>query len=446
MQPSVPIFAMPYHKKNKKYKDLLWHSARRAMLLQTRAAQGPWMMSWRRSFKLLRRMLAVFVCLSVVALGVYWHATLPAQRDAFYAWSSAIPTQPGKLLRTEPFTRGMPAGAKGWRVLYATTHANGSPALASAIVVASTADAAGSSPIIAWAHGTTGIVPACAPSLSPQPLDGMPGLALAMQRQWVIVATDYAGLGTAGTEAYLVGADEAHSVLDAVRAARQMRELTLSSDVVVWGHSQGGHAALWTGMLANTYAPELHVAGIAALAPATDLPALEDYTQDMLIGRILSSYIVTAYSEAYPDISRHDTLRFSASLPAHDMSRRCLDGPGALPAIADAWIVHGAIFKHDPASGSLGRRLRENIPNGAIHAPVLIAQGLDDPLVTPSIQKAFVLSDCARGQSIDYATYAGKDHLSLLAAGSPLETDLVNWTQDRFRGVAVASGCVAEAR
>jgi acetyl esterase/lipase len=222
--------------------------------------------------------------------------------------------------------------------------------------------------------------------------------------------------------------------------------LRLSDDVVVWGHSQGGHAALWSGVLANTYAPELRIAGIAALAPATDLPALEDATQDMLIGRILSSYIVTAYSETYADVSPAATLRFGDTLPVRDMARRCLDGPGALPAIADAWIVHGAIFKHDPAAGALGRRLRENIPNGAIAAPVFIAQGLDDPLVKPSIQTAFVQSDCAHGQSIDYATYAGKDHLSLIADGSPLETDLVNWTQDRFQGVAVANGCVAQAR
>ncbi|HTV85849.1 MAG TPA: lipase family protein [Dyella sp.] len=404
------------------------------------------MMSWRRSFKLLLRTLAVLVGLSVVGAGVYWHATLPAQSDAFYVWPSAIPAQPGKLLRAEPFTRGIPAGAKGWRILYATAHANGSPALASAIVVAPASDTAEPNPIIAWAHGTTGIVPACAPSLSPQPLDGMPAVALAMQRHWAIVASDYAGLGTAGMQAYLVGADEAHSVLDAVRAARQISGLRLADDVVVWGHSQGGHAALWTGMLATTYAPELRVAGIAALAPATDLPALEDYTQDMLIGRILSSYIVMAYSETYPDVSRTDTLRFGASLPVRDMARRCLDGPGVLPLIADAWIVHGAIFKHDPASGPLGRHLRENIPDGAIHAPVFIAQGLDDPLVKPSIQQAFVQGDCARGQPITYATYAGKDHLSLLAPGARLETDLVNWTQDRFDGVAAVSGCMAQAR
>lgn len=399
-----------------------------------------------RLFKLLLRTLIVLVCLFVVALTVVWYATLPTPPDAFYAWSAGVSAEPGKLLRVEPFARGIPAGARGWRILYTTTHENGSPALASAIVVASAADAAEPSPIIAWEHGTTGIVPACAPSLSSQPFDGVPSLGLAMQHHWVIVATDYAGQGTSGIHAYLVGAEEAHSTLDAVRAARQMSALKLSNSVVVWGHSQGGHAALWTGMLANTYAPELRVEGIAALAPATDLPALEDYTKDMLVGRILSSYIVGAYSATYSDVSWPGIVRFSALFPARDMSRRCLDGRSALPAVAEAWLIGHSIFKQDPASGPLGAHLRENTPNGTIHAPVLIAQGLDDQLVAPSIQNAFVQSVCARDQSIKYVTYANKDHVSLVAAGSPLETDLVNWTQDRFQGSAVAEGCTTEAR
>ncbi|MGH9380499.1 MAG: hypothetical protein ACRD2Z_07795 [Thermoanaerobaculia bacterium] len=35
-------------------------------------------------------------------------------------------------------------------------------------------------------------------------------------------------------------------MLDAVRAAHQVESIPLSNQTVVWGHSQGGHAALWT--------------------------------------------------------------------------------------------------------------------------------------------------------------------------------------------------------
>jgi len=53
-----------------------------------------------------------------------------------------------------------------------------------------------------------------------------------------------------------------------------MEGIRASDDTVVWGHSQGGHAALWTGILAPTYAPEIAILGVAAVAPASDLGPL----------------------------------------------------------------------------------------------------------------------------------------------------------------------------
>lgn len=83
----------------------------------------------------------------------------------------------------------------------------------------------------------------------------------------MIVATDYVGLGTAGPHPYLIGQGEARSLLDSVRAARQMPGLSLEPETVIWGHSQGGHAALWAGTLAPTYAPAPRPAWSCAAPP-----------------------------------------------------------------------------------------------------------------------------------------------------------------------------------
>ncbi|MBV9168777.1 MAG: hypothetical protein JOZ81_01675 [Chloroflexi bacterium] len=56
-----------------------------------------------------------------------------------------------------------------------------------------------------------------------------------IEQGWVLVATDYTGLGTAGPHPYLIGPGEAYSVLDAVRAGRSIPGLALDSDVVVCG-------------------------------------------------------------------------------------------------------------------------------------------------------------------------------------------------------------------
>ncbi len=67
---------------------------------------------------------------------------------------------------------------------------------------------------------------------------------------WVGVATDYEGLGTPGLHPYLVGESEGRGALDIVRAAGQLAEVGAGRRVVVWGRSQGGHAALVAGEIA----------------------------------------------------------------------------------------------------------------------------------------------------------------------------------------------------
>ena len=102
------------------------------------------------------------------------------------------------------------------------------------------------------------------------------GLPDMLAQGYVVVATDYPGLGTPGIHPYLIGISEARAVLDSVRAARALPNTGASNRFAVWGHSQGGHAALYTGELAASYAPELKLVGIAAAAPATYLVELFD--------------------------------------------------------------------------------------------------------------------------------------------------------------------------
>src|SRR5689334_16688439 len=117
---------------------------------------------------LARRILRWTLLLAVIAaavITVLWTASRPAQPDAFYDPPAEKPGDPGALLRSEPYSKDVPAGARGWRILYTTKRGN-SPAAASAVVVTSTQATSAARPVIAWAHGTTGIVPGCAPSVT----------------------------------------------------------------------------------------------------------------------------------------------------------------------------------------------------------------------------------------------------------------------------------------
>jgi len=115
--------------------------------------------------------------------------------------------------------------------------------------------------------------------------------------------------------------------------------------------------------------------------------------------------------------------------------------PSLLISIATSMALKTSIFDTNPATGSLGLRLSENSPNGLIRAPLLIAQGDSDSRVVPSVQARFVRRLCAEGQSLQYRTYRGRDHVGVVGKGSPLIPDLLRWTDERFAGKPQAHGC-----
>ena len=96
----------------------------------------------------------------------------------------------------------------------------------------------------------------------------------------VVAFTDYPGLGTPGPHPYLVGESEGRAVLDSIRAARALLGDRASATAAIYGHSQGGHAAVWADQLAGSYAPELDIAGVAAMAPP-------DFYPDARLGEIV---------------------------------------------------------------------------------------------------------------------------------------------------------------
>lgn len=97
-------------------------------------------------------------------------ATAPAGDDAaFYVYGGAVPGTPGTLLRSEPLPArfGLEAAAQQWRILYTSTDGrtgSGQLVTSGAVFYPKGPMPAGGWPIVAWAHGTTGISDDCAPS------------------------------------------------------------------------------------------------------------------------------------------------------------------------------------------------------------------------------------------------------------------------------------------
>src|SRR5207237_9979534 len=86
--------------------------------------------------------------------------------------------------------------------------------------------------------------------------------------------------------------------------------------------------------------------------------------------------------------------------------------------------------------------LYHNTADVPIKAPVVIAQGLSDIVVPPSATDAYVEERCSAGQQLEYWTFAGRDHLTIVQPSTPLEELLIKWTTARFANEPPATGCV----
>lgn len=365
-----------------------------------------------------------------------------AQMSAFYAATPAeLAAGPaGSLIRAEEL-RG-PWGSKAYRILYRSTGLNGEIVPVSGILVVPTAAApARGHPVVAWAHPTTGVADKCAPSLmNSEVFQTIQGVDLMVQRGYVVVATDYPGLGTEGQHPYLVGVSEGRAVLDSVRAARQFAGA--SNRFAVWGHSQGGHAALWTGEIAAEYAPDLAIVGVAAAAPASLLGKLFDDDLGTTSGEGLTALTLWAWHNLY-SIPLGSVVDASDVKSVEAIGGECLSGftdfvtdVAAIGHIASGDFMHADPVKTQPWAGII---IANTPGKKAAGAPVFIAQGSADVVVDPPVTTEFATLLCNQGTPVKFhevpdATHTIIAHVSAAAA--------VEWIAARFAGEPPPTNCV----
>lgn len=347
------------------------------------------------------------------------------QRDSLEAFyeqpAGALAGAPGSIVKSEALP-GVPMDTRAWRIMYRSTDLNGKAVIATGVVVTPMRPGArsGSRTVVAWGHPTTGVAQSCAPSLGLDPYMGIEGMRVLLDRGYTIVATDYTGMGTAGPDSYLIGRTEGHNVLDAVRAARAIPAAQAGSDLVLWGHSQGGQAVLFAAELANTYAPELNVRAVAAAAPAADLKALMKNHLNDVSGVTIGSYAFSAFSVVYHDRGArlNNILTPEAVAIQPRMNELCLLRHVAeLHEIASPAV--GNFVSADPTTTAPWESLlEENSAGGSsFTAPLLILQGLKDQLVLPADTEGYVEHAQSLGMNVSYRTVPLATHATIAYLG-----------------------------
>jgi pimeloyl-ACP methyl ester carboxylesterase len=367
------------------------------------------------------------------------HARYPRVVSDAELYRPPKPLPPGRagdvIQLTAPIR--LAGGGTEQKILYRSTTDSGRPTAVSAKIFIPdhvTAHA----PVISLAHGTIGLADCAAPSKDDTSHEAelaffaglaQEGLPAGLFNQGaIVVATDYEGLGTPGVHPYVIGRSEAADVLDAIRAARRLTRTTGKSMVI--GHSQGGGAALWAAQLAPHYAPDAHVAGAVAGAPAVELTRMVPLIEHSdFFGYVFM--VAAGFHAAHPelDLSRYFTAAGLAV--THKLATTCdqsVFGSVAGHPVAD-------YVKSDPTTpgSTFARLLRQNTPgNQPTSVPIFIYHGDADEQLPVESSQWYVDRTCRTGgYTVERKTYPGADHHSVIVAA---KADVLTFIADRLAG------------
>jgi len=379
-------------------------------------------------------LVAVVVSVSLLSLAnaVTTWQTLSAQRALASFYEPLEPTSgnPGTLIRHEPIDVEVEGGS-AHRILYVSERPDGSAGVSGGMVfIPDTPAPAEGRPVVAWAHGTVGMGDACAPSRSKNPLADTTGwLEQMMGLGWVVTATDYTGLGTPGVELYLVAEAEVTDVVNSVRAAGQVPDARTGTRYVVWGHSQGGHSALWSGHLAPDYAPELQLLGVAAAAPAAELTEIIGAQWQTAVAWAIGPEAVIAWREVDPSLPLDGILTTRAQGDYVDFAQECIVS-AALNAITRVSLGE-QFFETNPLLSAPWAQVLETQTPPALppDMPTFIAQGTADTVVLAWPNALLLDRWCDFGSAIAMLWMGEVNHPDAAINAGP---SAVSWIADRF--------------
>lgn len=406
----------------------------------------------------------------------------PVDMGAFYTSLPDVnPADPlGKVIKVEKIPTST-VGAQSWKIAYISSDVLGKKTLATAVIVAPTAQApANGRPIMAWAHGTTGTAQTCGPSqiLNPaQPLNqyflmngnswtdfGIPALDSFIKAGYVVVATDYQGLGGGGKHQYTVSATQAQDVINSIRAVTQLKEAAAGSKAIVYGWSQGGGAAIAAAGLADyvkvegTVNNNIELIGFVAMAPYDVAVALPDniktsteankYIQTLAASFSANIFNFTHFTQnlwgmvaAFPELKLDDVLTPEGVKVVNDvMPRKCMHVAADTINFSYAQ-TYKQLLKKDITNtlAWLEAYRKSSVAPIKPMAPVIIYWGSEDKTVPPIMGKLYFEQMCKLGGNMTRVQLPGKQsHFTTPGAAEPL---YVKWVADRFAGIPAKNGC-----
>lgn len=361
--------------------------------------------------------------------------------DFYVAPDESSDAAPGTLLKLERDTNTslftLPPATALSRFIYQSKTLNGSliPVSAYALWPYSPRSSADGYQVVAWSHGTSGASPNCAPShiinlwqhyLAPYNL---------AQQGYVVVATDYAGLGVAKTASgkpivheYLASPSHANDILYSMQAARAAFP-QLGKQFVVMGHSQGGSAA-WAAAQRQAKEPVEGYLGAVAISPVTNVLTLSDPVLSFLgVG------MMAGIAAFFPNFNPADVLT-----PDGQQRYALVQALGACSATSLTLLSDVQLFQSNWTRNPWVQKFQALVANGGrrIAEPLLVIHGEADQELNVTVTTAAVdktLQEFPAAQ-LEYVRMPGLGHMPTMTGSQGIWMD---WIADRFAGKPLKS-------
>ncbi|MBX9758146.1 MAG: alpha/beta fold hydrolase [Beijerinckiaceae bacterium] len=420
----------------------------------------------------------MFTCAlsAVPALGA--EVSLPA----FYAAATQLKPEGalGQVLAREAIPTSI-TGAQAWRIAYISSDVRDRKTISTGLVIApEAAPPQDGRPILAWSHGTTGTAQNCGPSQVSDPAQnlneyflvggtswtdfGLPAAAEFIAAGYVLVATDYQGLGGGGKHQYAIAATQGRDVINSIRAAGSLGLSGAGRRAAVYGWSQGGGSTLAAASLSeyigqkNTAFDNFEVVGFVAMAP-DDIAAvapkgpLDDATSAKLMQGLIAGFSdnifnfthfamnMWAMEAAFPELKLTDVFTVDGAKAVDEiMSKKCMHAASDTMSFSFS-DTYKSLLKPEPSNTKAwaSAMIEGSVEPKKPVAPVIVYWGTKDTVVPPVMGQLYQQQMCAIGGNVHRVQLPGEQsHFTTPGVSQPM---FLPWIKNRFAGAPLENGC-----
>ncbi|KAJ4160025.1 uncharacterized protein LMH87_007959 [Akanthomyces muscarius] len=357
-------------------------------------------------------------------------------RDFDFEWfltaSNFSGSSPGDLLKLQPLDPKTPGllvkpGTTVYRIQYTSQDLDNSSVPATGFIVLPFApvqlkkstkndsSAAGLFPLVAYAHGTSGVYTGCAPSNGP-------------------ALYDY------DSAAPFQVKDIVHSVTAARKAMGQI----FTNEWMAVGHSEGG-GAVWKLAESGFVKADKAYLGTVSLAAAVKIAdMLGNHINFILQSGYLTlvAKVLQRFSPSYNFTMLGDIQRQRMAIA--DSAQPCLAAQGTISVglSRDQIIIEKGLATD---LNLLKRWQAEMAPasGGRTSAPMLVVQGLNDTAVVPQVTHESWQQACSDSNEVHLSEYAALDHSPVVIGAA---AEWLAWIDARFNGEKTPGKCTQVQR